>query len=120
MLPTGAAQLPPPRFEAVSKTRCIFPRFPVSDNTDAGGKVAAMQTNPDKLLTLQDVADYCDVPEMVVYRWINRKQLTVCFLENGEHRFRLIDVRAAHEAHKKRPRHSTTLNLPRLKNKKIE
>jgi hypothetical protein len=76
-----------------------------------------MPSVPDKLLTLQDVADYCDVPEMVVYRWINRKQLTVCFLENGEHRFRMIDVRAALEAHKKRPHHATTLNLPRLKNK---
>lgn len=71
--------------------------------------------SPDKLLTLQDVADYCDVPEMVVYRWINRKELTVCFLENGEHRFRLIDVQAALELHKKRPRHATTLNLPRIR-----
>ena len=70
---------------------------------------------PDKLLTLQDVSDYCDVPEMVVYRWINQKQLTVCFLENGEHPLPADRCARGLGSSPERPRHSTTLNLPRLK-----
>ena len=63
-------------------------------------------SDADRLMTLQDVADYCDIPEMVVHRWITKRKLTVCFLPDGQHRFRLIDVRAAMESH--RHQHSST------------
>jgi hypothetical protein len=68
----------------------------------------------DHLLTLQDVADYCDVPELVVHRWITKRRLVVCFTADGEHRFRMIDVRAALEAHHQASG-STTFILGKLK-----
>ena len=68
----------------------------------------------DHLMTLQDVADYCDVPEMVVHRWISKRRLVVCFTASGEHRFRMIDVRAALEAHHKHAG-STTFILGKMK-----
>lgn len=68
----------------------------------------------DTLLTLQDVADYCDVPEMVVHRWISKRRLVVCFTASGEHRFRMIDVRAALDAHH-RDHGSTTFILGKMK-----
>lgn len=68
----------------------------------------------DHLMTLQDVADYCDVPELVVHRWINKRRLVVCFTAEGEHRFRLIDVRAAMAAHH-RHANSTTFILGKIK-----
>lgn len=69
------------------------------------------------LLTLEEVAAHCDVPEMVVHRWIMKNQLAVCFLESGEKRFRMIDVKYAMERHKNRPTTDTTRNIPRLKKK---
>jgi hypothetical protein len=54
------------------------------------------------MLTFNDVANYCAIPEYTVQAWINQKQLVVCWLTTGKQRYRLIDVIAAHEAHKKR------------------
>jgi len=80
-------------------------------------KTMKVPKNGNTLMTLEEVAAYCDVPEMVVHRWIMKNQLAVCFLESGEKRFRLIDVKYAFERHSNRPSTDTTRNIPRLKKK---
>jgi len=68
----------------------------------------------NRLLTLDEAAAHCNVATMVVHRWINRNFLTVCFTEDGDPRFRLIDVERAYARHMKASG-KTTRNIPKLK-----